>query len=113
MQEEYKNITRDYQTAQGFYDDLLKKMNQSKMATDLEHRQQGEQFSVMDQPNLPDGPTFPKRGVFLGAGLMAGLALGVDPGGLERVSRYGDALGAGRLGLYQASDAGRHLAYGQ
>jgi len=75
--EEYKNITRDYQTAQGFYDDLLKKMNQSKMATDLEKRQQGEQFSVMDQPNLPDSPMFPKRGVFVGAGLMAGLILGV------------------------------------
>jgi polysaccharide chain length determinant protein (PEP-CTERM system associated) len=76
VQEEYKTLTRDYQTAQAFYDDLLKKMNQSKMATDLEHRQQGEQFSVMDQPNLPDSPTFPKRGVFLGAGLVAGLALG-------------------------------------
>lgn len=74
--EEYKNITRDYETAQGFYDDLLKKMNQSKMATDLEHRQQGEQFSVMDQPNLPDSPMFPKRGVFVGAGFMAGLILG-------------------------------------
>jgi polysaccharide chain length determinant protein (PEP-CTERM system associated) len=74
--EEYKNITRDYQTAQAFYDDLLKKMNQSKMATDLERRQQGEQFSVMDQPNLPDSPTFPKRGVFVGAGFMAGLMLG-------------------------------------
>ncbi|HEU4635979.1 MAG TPA: Wzz/FepE/Etk N-terminal domain-containing protein [Edaphobacter sp.] len=74
--EEYKNITRDYQTAQAFYDDLLKKMNESKMATDLERRQQGEQFSVMDQPNLPDSPTFPKRGVFVGAGFMAGLVLG-------------------------------------
>lgn len=74
--EEYKNITRDYQTAQAFYDDLLKKMNQSKMATDLERRQQGEQFSVMDQPNLPDSPMFPKRGVFVGAGFMAGLILG-------------------------------------
>jgi polysaccharide chain length determinant protein (PEP-CTERM system associated) len=75
--EEYKNLTRDYQTAQAFYDDLLKKMNQSKMATDLEKRQQGEQFSVMDQPNLPDAPVFPKRGVFIGAGFVAGLILGV------------------------------------
>lgn len=74
--EEYKNITRDYQTAQAFYDDLLKKMNESKMATDLERRQQGEQFSVMDQPNLPDSPTFPKRIVFVGAGFMGGLMLG-------------------------------------
>ena len=77
VQEEYKNVTRDYQTAQEFYDELLKKMNSSKMATDLERRQQGEQFRVMDEPNLPDGPTFPKRGVFVGAGMMAGLILGV------------------------------------
>jgi capsular polysaccharide biosynthesis protein len=47
------------------------------MATDLEKRQQGEQFRVMDEPNLPDGPSFPKRGVFAGAGLFAGLCLGL------------------------------------
>lgn len=76
VQEEYKNVTRDYQTAQAFYDDLLKKMNASKMATDLERRQQGEQFRIMDEPNLPDEPTFPKRGLFIGAGLAAGLFLG-------------------------------------
>ena len=58
VQEEYKTLTRDYQTAQAFYDSLLKNVNQSKMATDLEMRQQGEQFKVMDPPNLPEGPVF-------------------------------------------------------
>jgi polysaccharide chain length determinant protein (PEP-CTERM system associated) len=77
VQEEFKQITRDYQTAQTFYDELLGKMNQSKMATDLERRQQGEQFTVMDAANLPDGPSFPKRGVFIGGGLGAGLFLGL------------------------------------
>ena len=77
VQEEFKQITRDYQTAQAFYTDLLGKMNQSKMATDLERRQQGEQFKLMDEPNLPDGPSFPKRGVFVGGGLGAGLLLGL------------------------------------
>ncbi len=77
VQADFKQITRDYQTAQAFYDELLGKMNQSKMATDLERRQQGEQFKVMDAPNLPDGPSFPKRGVFLGGGLGAGLMLGL------------------------------------
>ncbi len=66
-------ITRDNQTAQAFYDDLLNKMNQSKMATDLEKRQQGEQFRVMDEPNLPEAPSSPKRPVFVGGGLAAGL----------------------------------------
>jgi len=77
IQEEYKTLTRDYTTAQAFYDELRKKMQQSSMATDLERRQQGEQFSVMDQPNLPDGPMFPRRGVFVGAGCAGGLILGV------------------------------------
>jgi polysaccharide chain length determinant protein (PEP-CTERM system associated) len=77
VQEEFKQITRDYQTAQTFYDELLGKMNQSKMATDLERRQQGEQFTVMDAANLPDGPSFPKRSVFVGGGLGAGLMLGL------------------------------------
>jgi polysaccharide chain length determinant protein (PEP-CTERM system associated) len=78
VQEQYKELTRDYQTAQKFYDDLLGKMNQSKMATDLERRQQGEQFRVVDQPNLPEQPIFPKRAVFLGVGLLAGIVLGAS-----------------------------------
>ena len=77
VQEEFKNVTRDYQTAQQFYDDLLKKMNQSKMATDLERRQQGEQFKLMDEPNLPDQPTFPKVSLFTLGGLGAGLLIGL------------------------------------
>jgi polysaccharide chain length determinant protein (PEP-CTERM system associated) len=77
VEEEYKSITRDNQTAQAFYDDLLNKMNQSKMATDLEKRQQGETFKVMDEPNLPEEPAFPKRPVFVGGGLGFGLFLGL------------------------------------
>ena len=77
VEEQYKALTRDYQTAQKFYDELLAKMNQSQMATDLEHRQQGEQFRVMDEPNLPSSPEYPKRSRFVLAGLAAGLLLGL------------------------------------
>ncbi len=72
-----KDLTRDHQTAQDFYDSLLSKMNNSQMATDLERRQEGEQFRVMDDANLPDAPTFPKRGVFAAGGLVLGLGLGL------------------------------------
>ena len=44
VEEEYKQITRDHETALEFYNSLLKKMNESSMATALEQRQQGEQF---------------------------------------------------------------------
>jgi polysaccharide chain length determinant protein (PEP-CTERM system associated) len=77
VEEEYKQVTRDHETALQFYNTLLTKMNESSMATALEHRQQGEQFRVMDAPNLPDEPTFPNRRAFAGGGLVAGLALGL------------------------------------
>jgi polysaccharide chain length determinant protein (PEP-CTERM system associated) len=73
---QYKQLTRDYQTALGFYNDLLKKRDQSAMATDLERRQEGEQFQVLDPANLPDSPSFPKKLNFGMGGLVAGLALG-------------------------------------
>jgi polysaccharide chain length determinant protein (PEP-CTERM system associated) len=72
-----KDLTRDHQTAQEFYDSLLTKMNNSQMATDLERRQEGENFRIMDDANLPDAPTFPKRGMFAAGGFVLGLGLGV------------------------------------
>jgi polysaccharide chain length determinant protein (PEP-CTERM system associated) len=77
VEEEYKQITRDHETALQFYNSLLTKMNESSMATALEHRQQGQQFHVMDAPNLPDEPTFPNPFIFAGGGLAAGLAMGM------------------------------------
>jgi polysaccharide chain length determinant protein (PEP-CTERM system associated) len=76
IEEEYKQVTRDHETALGFYNSLLAKMNESSMATALEHRQQGEQFHVMDAPNLPDSPSFPNPYIFAGGGLFAGIMIG-------------------------------------
>jgi polysaccharide chain length determinant protein (PEP-CTERM system associated) len=72
-----KDLTRDHQQAQEFYDSLLGKMNNSQMATDLERRQEGENFKIMDDANLPDAPTFPKRGMFAAGGFVLGLGLGL------------------------------------
>ncbi len=77
VEQQYKLLTRDYQTAFDFYNDLLKKRDQSAMATSLERHQQGEQFRVLDPANLPDKPSFPNRPLFAGAGFGAGLALGL------------------------------------
>lgn len=76
VEEQFKNLTRDYQTALNFYNELLSKKTQSEMATDLERRQQGEQFRVMDPPNLPEKPSYPDRLTFAIGGLVGGLGLG-------------------------------------
>jgi uncharacterized protein involved in exopolysaccharide biosynthesis len=77
VEQQYKELTRDYQTALGFYNEILSKKNESEMARDLEKRQQGEQFQVMDPANLPEKPNFPNRQYFAGGGLGGGLALGL------------------------------------
>jgi polysaccharide chain length determinant protein (PEP-CTERM system associated) len=76
-EQQYKELTRDYQTALEFYKDLLNKRSQSAMATDLERRQEGEQFRMLDPANLPDKPYFPDRLLFALGGLGGGLALGL------------------------------------
>lgn len=73
VQQDYKALTRDYQTALDFYNDLLKKRDQSAMATDLERRQEGEQFQVLDAANLPTAPSFPNLPLFVLGGAAAGL----------------------------------------
>ena len=88
VEEQYKQITRDHETALQFYNTLLTKMNESSMATALEHRQQGEQFRVMDAPNLPDEPTFPNHKIFAGGGFASGLFLGLLLRGVAGVPRY-------------------------
>ncbi|MGH9607965.1 MAG: GumC family protein [Terracidiphilus sp.] len=77
VEEEYKEITRDHDTALQFYNSLLTKMNDSSMATDLERRQQGEQFQVLDAANFPEEPSFPNPRVFAGGGFAGGLCLGL------------------------------------
>ncbi len=91
IEEKYKEITRDHQTALSFYDGLLRKKQESSMAADLQSQQQGEQFRVLDPADLPVNPTFPNRPLFglagLGLGLMAGLGLIWWLEGRERILR--------------------------
>jgi len=77
IQQEYKSLTRDYQTALTIYNDLLKKQSDSEMATNLERSQEGETFRVLDPPSLPQKPTFPNRRVFALGGFVGGLGLGL------------------------------------
>ena len=46
------------------------------MATNMEIAQQGERFTVVDPPSLPQKPEFPNRLKFCAIGLGLGVALG-------------------------------------
>jgi polysaccharide chain length determinant protein (PEP-CTERM system associated) len=77
VEEQYKELTRGYQTALDSYNDLLKKRSESAMSGELSREQQGEQFRVLDDANLPDTPSFPNRTKFALGGLAGGLAVGL------------------------------------
>jgi uncharacterized protein involved in exopolysaccharide biosynthesis len=77
VEEQYKQLTRDYDAAQKFYDDVLAKKSQSEMQTAMEREQQGEQMHLQIPADLPDSPSFPNRLMFAGGGLGGGLALGI------------------------------------
>jgi polysaccharide chain length determinant protein (PEP-CTERM system associated) len=77
VEAEYKALTRDSGTAETEYNRLKEQMNQSQMTIDLEHRQQGETFTLLDEANLPTEATFPKPVGFAAGGFGAGLALGL------------------------------------
>src|SRR5208282_6158552 len=52
-EQQLADLTRGYEQSQANYDDLLKKKNESKMATSMELLQQGERFRIIDPPSLP------------------------------------------------------------
>jgi polysaccharide chain length determinant protein (PEP-CTERM system associated) len=76
-EQQLADLTRGYEQSKANYDDLLKKKNESAMATSMELLQQGERFRIIDAPSLPVKPEFPNRLKFCGMGLGVGLALGV------------------------------------
>jgi len=77
LEQQLKELTRNYQSALDYYNDLLKKQQNSAVATDLVHQQEGEQFRVLDPPSLPTKPSSPKIPYFAGWGLGGGMVLGL------------------------------------
>jgi len=77
-------LTRDYENLKKSYDELLKKKLEADISQNLEKRQKGEQFQVIDPANLPIQPFKPDRRKIFGIALVlaVGLALG-GPLGLE------------------------------
>lgn len=81
-EQQLSDLTRGYDQSKATYDELLKKKNESAMATSMELLQQGERFRVIDPPSLPVKPEFPNRLKFCGIGLGFGFALGLAMAGL-------------------------------
>jgi polysaccharide chain length determinant protein (PEP-CTERM system associated) len=70
-------LTRDYDTTRELFKSLLAKRGEADIASELEQRQKGESFRIIEPAGLPDRPTGPNRlrlllvGVLLAAGAAA------------------------------------------
>jgi len=65
-------LTRDYETMQTSYRSLLQKKEESQISANLEKRQIGEQFKILDPARMPERPTSPDRPrLYLIAALVA------------------------------------------
>jgi uncharacterized protein involved in exopolysaccharide biosynthesis len=76
-EQQLADLSGDYDQQRMNYGLLVKKRDDSALATNLEKHQQGEQFSVLDPPSYPATPYFPNRLLFTIAGVALGLAAAV------------------------------------
>ena len=75
---ELVELTRDYSTLQAAYTSLLMKREDAIVAANLERRQIGEQFRILDPASKPEKPTNQlQRVAVMCSGAAAGLVLGL------------------------------------
>jgi len=84
---ELSALARDYETQQQTYRGLLQKKEESQISANLEKRQIGEQFKVLDPARMPERPTSPDRPrLYLIAALIT-IAMGL---GLAALAEFFD-----------------------
>jgi len=75
-EQEMISLIRDYENQKKSYDDLQKKKLEADVSQNLEKRQKGTQFQILDPANLPEEPFQPNRKKVMGVSLLLALALG-------------------------------------
>jgi polysaccharide biosynthesis transport protein len=76
-EQQLTSMQRDYDLLKQHYGDLLKKEQESQLATNLEKRQEGQQFRLADPPNLPTQASSPKRVKISFLALIGGFFAGI------------------------------------
>ena len=76
-EQELMILLRDYENRQKNYQVLLDKRLNAHVAVNLEKRQKGEQFRILDPANLPSNPETPNQLQIMMAGLLGGCGLGI------------------------------------
>ena len=76
-EQQITELVRDYEISKVHYSQLLNNLQSAETATQLEIRQKGEKFSVLDPAQPAEKPSSPKRAFINAGGSLAGLCLGI------------------------------------
>lgn len=76
-EKEYADLTRDYENTKEMYYSLLKRSEEAQISENMEQRQKGEQFRILDPATPSYVPASPNRLRLLLLGLGLAVALGV------------------------------------
>ena len=76
-EQEIVQLVRDYEMSKDHYNQLMGQQLSAETATQLEIRQKGEKFEVLDPAQVAERPSRPNRTLINGAGAIAGLVLGL------------------------------------
>ncbi|MBZ0069671.1 MAG: chain length-determining protein [Thiobacillus sp.] len=77
VEQEYTQLTRDYEVYRQNYDALLKRRESVTMSGEVESKTDTVDFRVIDPPFVPSQPAWPNRPLLLSLVTLAGLAAGV------------------------------------
>ena len=84
-EQELLGLKRDYQNMQASYDSLLKRKLEADISVNMERKQKGEQFRIIDPAKEPQKPVAPNMKKLFFAVVVAGLGLG---GGMAYLLEY-------------------------
>jgi polysaccharide chain length determinant protein (PEP-CTERM system associated) len=76
-EQDMASLLREYESTKAAYETLLKKSQDAQQAENLERRQKGEQFKIIDPARLPEEPFSPNIPKILLISLFVGLAGGM------------------------------------
>jgi succinoglycan biosynthesis transport protein ExoP len=83
IEEGMKALLIDRNNTQAKYDDLMKKLMESRVAQGLEKGQLGERFSLVDPARLPEKPVSPNRLAIILIGFLLGIGGGIGSASLR------------------------------
>jgi len=71
-------LTRDYEDTKRLYSSLAQRQQEASMAANLERKEIGDRFRIIEPARLPEKPFSPSRRNYFAAGLLAALGISLS-----------------------------------